>query len=209
MYIPPTFAVREDAAPRDLIRDYPFATLLTFADGAPQVTHLPLLLEERGERGTLVGHVSRANPQWRAFDGQAEALVIFAGPHAYVSPSWYATHPAVPTWNYMVAHVYGAPRVVEDEAAVRGHLLALVARFESSQADPFEPDYDEDYLRGMMKGVVAFELPIARIEAKFKLSQNRDVIDRARVANRFAASESSEERALGAAMRALLATPEE
>ena len=208
MYIPPANAVTDPKTLRDFMRRHSFATLITVEDGAPFVTHLPLLVEERGEQGTLAGHLARANPQWRGFDGHTEALVIFSGPHAYVSPSWYEPDaPNVPTWNYMVAHVYGAPRIVEDEAAVRRHLLALIARFESGRPTPFEPDYDEAWLKGMMRGVVAFELPIARIEGKFKLSQNRDATDRAHVADALGASDAQDERAVAEAMRALGIAP--
>ncbi len=207
MYTPRAFAVQDPAALRDLMRRHSFATLITASDGAPIATHLPLMLEDRGEHGTLVGHLARANPQWRAFDSRTEALVIFSGPYGYVSPSWYETQPSVPTWNYMVAHVYGAPHVVEEEAAVKAHLLALVARFEGGRPDPYQPAYEEDWLRRMMQAVVAFELPIARIEGKFKLSQNRNETDRARVAEAFAASEAPDERAMAATMRALGIAP--
>lgn len=207
MYNPRAFAVEDFAALRELMRRHSFATLITTADGAPFATHLPLLFEERGEHGALVGHVARANPQWRAFDGHTEALAIFSGPHAYVSPSWYEAQPSVPTWNYMVAHVYGAPRVLEDEDAVRQRLFALIARFEADQPHPYDPPYEENWLRGMMRGIVAFEIPIARIEGKFKLSQNRNEADRARVAAAFEASESPDERALATVMRALGIAP--
>jgi transcriptional regulator len=203
MYIPPAFAVQDQAALRDLMRRYPFATLVTTADHVPVATHLPLLIEDRDEHGVLVGHLARANPQWRSFDGHTDALVIFSGPHSYVSPSWYETHPSVPTWNYMVAHVYGAPTVVEDEVVIRRYLLALIARFESGRPHPYQPSYDEDWLGRMMRGVVAFELPMTRVEGKFKLSQNRDEVDRAHVASALAASASSDERALADWMRAL------
>ena len=203
MYTPRAFAVEDAAALRELMSRHSFATLITVADGAPFATHLPLLLEDRGEHGALVGHLARANPQWRAFDGHAEALAIFSGPHAYVSPSWYETQPSVPTWNYMVAHVYGAPRIVEDEADVRKHLLQLVDHFEHERPQPYTYTYEDDWLRGMMQAVVAFEMPIARIEGKFKLSQNRSAADRAHVAAAFAASDAPEEHALAATMRAL------
>lgn len=207
MYIPRAFAAEDLVALRKLMRRYSFATLITATDGAPVATHLPLMFEERGEHGALMGHLARANPQWRAFDGHTEALVIFSGPHGYVSPSWYETQPSVPTWNYMVAHVYGAPRVIEEEAAVRRHLLALVERFEAGRPLPYEHHYEDDWLRRMMQAVVAFELPIARIEGKFKLSQNRSEADRAHVAEALAASEAPDERALAAAMRALGIAP--
>lgn len=207
MYIPRAFAVDDPAALRELMRHHSFATFITSTDGAPFATHLPLLLEDRGEHGALMGHLARANPQWRALDGRTEALVIFSGPHGYVSPSLYEAQPSVPTWNYMVAHVYGAPRVVEDEDAVREHLLALVARFEADRPVPYDYPYEENWLRNMMRAVVAFEMPIARIEGKFKLSQNRNEVDRAHVAAAFAASEAPDERALADAMRALGIAP--
>ncbi len=207
MYTPRAFVVQDPATLQELIHRYSFATLVTAADGPPTATHLPLLLEDRGEHGTLVGHVARANPQWRAFDGHTEALAIFSGPHGYVSPSLYATQPSVPTWDYMVAHVYGAPRVVEDEETVRRLVLGLVERFESGRPHPFEPAYPEDWFHNMMRGIVAFELPITRIEGSFKLSQNRTETDRASVATAFAASESQEERAVAEAMRSLGIAP--
>lgn len=207
MYTPRPFAIEDPATLHELMRSHSFATLVTVSDGVPIATHLPLQLDDRGEQGTLVGHLARANPQWRTFDGRAEALVIFTGPHGYVSPSWYEVCPAVPTWNYMVAHVYGVPRVLEDEAAVRRHLFALVERFEADQPHPYDHPYDDDWLRRMMQGIVAFELPIARIEGKFKLSQNRGEADRAHVAAAFAASEAPDERAMAATMRSMGIVP--
>lgn len=207
MYTPRAFAVEDLDTLRDLMRHDSFATLVSTAGGAPVATHLPLLLDERGAYGTLAGHLARANPQWHAFDGRTEALVIFQGPHGYVSPAWYETQPAVPTWNYMVAHVYGTPRVVEDEDAVMRHLRALVARFEGGRECPSAYPYEDDWLRRMQRGVVAFELPVARIEGKFKLSQNRSEIDRARVAAEFSASDDSDARAMAATMRALGIAP--
>lgn len=207
MYTPRAFAAEDPAALRELMSHYSFATLITVIDGAPFATHLPLLLADRGEHGALVGHLARANPQWRAFDGHTEALVIFSGPHAYVSPSMYEAQPSVPTWNYMVAHVYGAPRIVEEEAEVREHLLRLMDHFERERPRPYAYPYEDDWLRRMMQGVVAFEMPIARIEGKFKLSQNRSATDRAHVAAAFTASDAPEERSLAATMRALGIAP--
>ena len=119
MYIPKSFQVTDPEVLAAFIRAHSFATLVSAVDGTPFATHLPLLLDQ----GTLLGHVARANPHWQAFDGQREALAIFHGPHAYISPTWYATGPAVPTWNYAAVHVYGAPRLIEGEA-----LAALVDR---------------------------------------------------------------------------------
>ncbi len=178
MYIPTAFRADDRAALYDLIERYGFGTLVTAAAGAPFATHLPLLLD-RG-RGVLLGHVARGNPHWRALEGSAEALVIFQGPHAYVPPSWYATAPAVPTWNYAAVHVYGVPRLL-DEAGLLDLLGRLVGQYESGRERPWTMDLPADYRRKMLQAIVGFEVPITRIEGKFKLSQNRPAEDRANV----------------------------
>ena len=119
MYIPKLFREEDISTLHQLMQAYSFATLVTQHDGAPYASHLPLTLcPEAGPFGTLMGHMARANPQWRDFevDGEQEVLVIFQGPHTYVSPSWYAVQPSVPTWNYAAVHAYGMPRLIEDEA---------------------------------------------------------------------------------------------
>jgi len=167
----------------DLIRRESFATLITIdREGAPFATHLPVLLEPtRGRLGTLLAHVARPNPQWRQF-GPGPALVVFQGPHAYVSPAWYEVHPSVPTWNYVAVHAYGVPVVIEDEARIRALLERLTDTYEAGRPVPWRLDgLADDYLRGMIRGIVAFEIPIDRLEGKAKLSQNRDLADRERV----------------------------
>ena len=110
MYIPKSFEVTDSTTLLEFIETYSFGTLVTVAGEQPIATRLPLILDRaKGRQGTLFGHVARANPQWRSFDGDRQCLVMFDGPHAYVSPSWYATSPAVPTWNYATVHVYGIP----------------------------------------------------------------------------------------------------
>ncbi len=174
MYRPAHFVEDDRETLFALMRRYDFATLVTMAGDAPMATHLPLLVDPgRGANGTLLGHVSRANKQWRGFDG-AESLAIFRGPHAYVSPRWYGPDPAVPTWNYVVVHAYGTPRLIEDATAARAHVAALAATYESGAAEPWRLDTQEDsYTRAKIRGIVAFEIPIARLEAKAKLNQNQ------------------------------------
>jgi transcriptional regulator len=173
--------------------------------GRPFATHLPLLLRrDRGEHGTLLGHVARANQQRLDLEGGQEALAIFQGDHAYVSPSWYETYPAVPTWNYATVHAYGVPRVIHDDAVVRETLRALVDTYESGSESPWTMDLPEEYLRTMLLGIVAFELPIARLEGKFKLSQNQPVGNQRRVAARLADSPDAAERRLAGTMREIL-----
>ena len=179
MYVPEVFAVADEAYAREVIDGHGFALLVTAADGAPQASHLPFLLEPgRGPKGPLVAHMARANPQWRDLErlsaAGGEALVIFQGPHATVSPNWYAGEQAVPTWNYIAVHAYGAPRLIEDSVRVRAVLERLVERHEVARAAPWGIDsQEESYVAAMLRGIVAFEIPIARFEAKAKLNQNK------------------------------------
>src|SRR4030095_7223896 len=131
MYLPREFQVADPALLHNLIDRFGFATFITVMDGQPLVNHLPLLLDRsNGPHGTLIGHMARANGQWRGFERSGEALAIFHGEHGYVSPSWDATHPSVPTWNYQVVHANGAPRVIDDDAAKREVLRKLVTKYE-------------------------------------------------------------------------------
>jgi transcriptional regulator len=189
MYVPNAFRADDRAALYDLIERYGFGTLVSVLDGAPFATHLPILLD-RG-RGVLLGHVARANPHGRALGNAAEALLIFQGPHAYVSPSWYATAPAVPTWNYAAVHVYGVPRLL-DEAELRDLLDRLVSRYEAGRERPWTMDLPPDYLRKMLQAIIGFEVPIERIEGKFKLNQNRSSEDRAGVVQALRAGDAGE-----------------
>ena len=184
MYVPKTFALSDGAEIAEVIRRHDFALLITAADGPPQATHLPFLYDaDRGPHGTLIAHMARANPHWHDFARIAvkggEALVIFQGPHVYVSPNWYTGGPAVPTWNYVTVHAYGTPRIVEEPTQVHGILDRLVKTHEDGSARPWSLDSQDDkFIAGMMRGIVAFEIPVARIEAKAKLSQNRPPEDR-------------------------------
>jgi len=184
MYIPKHFESTDPAWCHDLIRREPFATLVSAGpDGVPFATHLPVLLDpSQGPLGTLHAHVARPNPHWQLFGPGRQALVVFQGAHTYVSPSWYAKHPSVPTWNYVAVHAYGVPRVIEEAARVQALLARLVHAFEDGRPEPWRmEDLTPSYLEGMMRGIVAFEIPIARLEGKAKLSQNRPATDRARV----------------------------
>ncbi|HEY7491019.1 MAG TPA: FMN-binding negative transcriptional regulator [Candidatus Tectomicrobia bacterium] len=182
MYIPKLF--REDNLDtlHTLMREYSFATLITQHNGAPFASHLPFLLQtDAGPYGTLVGHMARANPQWQDFATGQEALVIFQGPHAYISPSWYAVHPSVPTWNYAVAHAYGSPQVIDSGTALYEVLQALVQTYEAPSPRPWALDVPDDYLHHMMRGIVGFHMRITRLEGKYKLSQNRPAQDYPRI----------------------------
>ena len=172
MYVPKHFSADDRGQMDALIRANPFGLLVGELDGSPFATHLPFLLE--GD--SLLAHFARGNPHWKAIDGTREMLAVFSGPHAYVSPRWYESGQAVPTWNYAAVHVYGAPRIVDDAGRVRGMLDRLVAEYEGDAWSL--AGQDADFLDRMSRGIVAFEMPVARIEGKFKLSQNRPVEDR-------------------------------
>jgi len=184
MYVPPHFA--EDRLPvlRDFMRQHPFATLVTLNAGALVASHLPLLVEEEpAPNGRLIGHLARANGQWRDVDVESEALVIFGGPHAYVSPSWYPTKQehgkVVPTWNYAALHAYGKLRIIEDKDWLRDLVGRLTDRHEGGRAHPWKvEDAPADYVQAHLKGIVGIELTVQRFEGKWKLSQNRPEKDR-------------------------------
>lgn len=184
MYIPKHFVVDDPAWIRSFMERNAFATLVTTLNGELFATHLPFLYAANpAPLGTLRAHMARANPHWQSF-GEAQQLAIFTGPHAYVSPTWYeTTAAAVPTWNYTAVHAYGKAKIVDDPAAVRDLLRELTDREESGR----DPRYtleglDEEYVEHMARQIVAFEIPLVRIEAKAKLSQNRTPDERRRVA---------------------------
>lgn len=188
MYIPKhNEETRVDVIDR-LIRSHPLATLVTVGASGLFATHLPMVLHREDEQhATLRGHMSRANRQWREFSSEVEALAIFAGPEHYITPNWYpektVTGKVVPTWNYAVVHAYGSLRVIEDPAWLLTHLNSLTDTHETSSPIPWKvSDAPADYVEAIAKGIVGIELPIARLEAKWKVSQNQNDQTRASVA---------------------------
>jgi len=136
-----------------------------------------LLEADRGPSGTIVGHLARANPQWRNFSPEREVLVIYQGPHAYVSPTWYTTSDAVPTWNYVAVHAYGRPSLVEDETGLYRIVAETVRVYEAQFDYAWELAARRDFAEKLLKNIVGFELEITRLEGKRKLSQNRSRAD--------------------------------
>lgn len=199
MYVPQHFSVDDQTHLHEVIRHNAFGVVTSLVDGRLMATHLPFMIDPaRGPHGTLLAHMARANPHWRGFDGKSEVLVVFSGPHGYVSPSWYAKGPAVPTWNYVAVHAYGVPALHDDLAVSRSHLGQLASIYEAGLERPWHIDDEpKDFIDKMIPGVVAFEIPIARLEGKAKLSQNRPTEDRARV---IAALRGAGETALADAM---------
>jgi transcriptional regulator len=188
MYNPPLF--REERVPvlHQMIREHGLATLVTLGPDGLTADHLPMELDaDAGPLGTLIGHVSRANPVWRRPAGDVEALAVFHGPQSYITPAWYETKretgKVVPTWNYVVVHAHGRIRAIEDRAWLRALVERLTNRYESDRSDPWHvTDAPEDFIEGLLKSIVGIEMPIARIEGKWKVSQNRPAADRDGVA---------------------------
>ena len=207
MYIPTAF--REDDRPTlvAFMRAHSFITLVSILDGAPIASHVPVAVLDDGDQLRLIGHVARANPHWHAF-GQAESLAVFTGAHAYVSPSLYEKRESVPTWNYIAVHASGAPRMIEAATApeqLEAAMRVLVATYEGSYQQQWD-SLPEKFRAGMLRGVVGFEMPITRLEGKYKLSQNRSLSDQERVADALVAERDPAAHATGLAMQQIVAS---
>ena len=178
MYIPRPFELSEAGKLAAVIQENSFATIVTHDTGGLFASHVPVLFfPERGLHGVIAAHVARANPQWHHFRPDQEILVIFQGPHGYISPNWCKTKLVVPTWNYVAVHAYGIPRLLENEVALEALLRAMVEKYESALPNPWPMDLPEDFKTQKMQAIVGFEIEITRLEGKFKLSQNRPADD--------------------------------
>jgi transcriptional regulator len=207
MYTPSAFAITDLHELQQQILGTRLALLVTHGEQGLQASHLPLLLNtDEGPNGTLYGHFAKANPQWKELQNGAEALVIFAGADAYVSPGFYpskAEHgKVVPTWNYVAVHAYGTAEVFTDADRLLTLVSALTDRHEAGSAQPWKvADAPADYIDGMLKAIVGFALPIQRLEGKRKLSQNRNTADIAGVREGLSASPDAHDQALAHLMR--------
>lgn len=203
MYVPSHNRMDDRAEQLAFMRQYSFAALVSAAaGGAPRATHLPFVAEERGGALYLLGHQARANPQWRDFADGAEVLVIFSGPHAYISPSLYQRHPSVPTWNYAAVHAIGTLRLCEAREDKLRILRALVA----ASDPPYLVRMDQlpaDFLELKLRGIVAFEIAVTNLEARWKLSQDRLPQERANIVAALSASADGAARETAALTRAL------
>jgi transcriptional regulator len=182
MYVPAHFKSNDIERMHALIHACPLGTLVTQGPGGLTANHVPFELDRAAN--LLRCHVARANPVWSdALAGADEALVIFRGADAYISPSWYAskaeTHRVVPTWNYIAVHVHGTIAIRDDATWLRGLLARLTRRFEATQAQPWKmTDAPADYIDAMLDEIVGIEIPIGRLDGKWKMSQNRSEADR-------------------------------
>ncbi|MHB1291508.1 MAG: FMN-binding negative transcriptional regulator [Sulfuricella sp.] len=200
MYIPEHFKETNPERIAALIKDYPFGMLVTAPEGVPFVSHLPFLFENVVDtHGKLLGHMARANPQWQHFVAGGEALAVFQGPHAYVSPSGYSA-PGVPTWNYAVVHLYGKPRIIDGEAELEGLLERLTSIHESHMQNSWKPNLEGERRSKLLGMIVGFEIEISDVQGKFKLSQNRPTEDQQHVIEALSLSSNSLEVALAKLM---------
>ena len=182
MYTPAAFRGTDDEATRELIDGHPFATLIARQGDALEVTHLPLIRRETEGAIRLLGHLSRANPMLRLLEAGAEATAVFHGPHAYITPTWYAEND-VPTWNYAVVHARGRARMLEGPEAILDAVMRLSSRFERDSERPWSQQLPADLASPAVvaRAIGAFVIEVERVEAKFKLNQNRSLEDQRRV----------------------------
>ena len=206
MYLPSAFRQDDLAELHAQLQASPFALLTSAGATGVQASHLPLLLApDEGEFGTLYGHFARANPHWRDLQGGAEALAVFSGPDAYISPGWYpakAEHgKVVPTWNYIAVHARGPVELIEEPERLLQIVSRLSDQHESGRERPWAvSDAPREYIDSMLRAIVGFALPIRRLEGKWKLGQNRSAADQAGVRDGLAASTSPGDRELATRM---------
>ncbi|MBD3107526.1 FMN-binding negative transcriptional regulator [Bacillus sp. AGMB 02131] len=198
MYIPKHFEINDRDMIYEMIEKYSFAMLFSQHNGEPYATHLPLLLNK--EEQALYGHFALPNGQWKDA-GEQQVLAIFHGPHCYISPSWYETKKAVPTWNYVAVHVYGKLELLEDSQVIYNSLNDSVRKYERSDSGYTLDEVDPKLIEGMSKGIVAFKIHIIKIEAKAKLSQNHSIERKELVIEQLEKSSDRDDREIAALMR--------
>jgi transcriptional regulator len=206
MYRPKPFEQHDSGALAALMREHPLATIVRVTADGLAADPVPLLYDaDAGPHGTLRGHVARANPLWRDADGQP-VLTIFSGPQAYITPSWYpskaATAKVVPTWNYAVVHARGRLRAIDDATWLRAFVARLTASQEAARAAPWAvDDAPADFIEQMLRVIVGFEIAVTRLDAKWKVSQNRSEADRLGVVAGLSGEAHDEARAMAALVR--------
>ena len=178
MYIPKHFLEEDQKTIYKFIENNSFGILFSSHNGSPFATHLPFLLNH--EKGYLYGHFARTNPQWEDMVNQ-EALVVFRGPHSYISPSWYETNNSVPTWNYVAVHVYGKIELIEDKEELLEDLNDMISKYEEPNGFYQIEENNLEFVNGLMQGIVGFKLVINKLEGKWKLSQNHSIERQVRV----------------------------
>lgn len=208
MYVPEHFKETDPDRIAALIADYPFGVMITAEGGVPSACHLPFLFERvEGTAGRLRGHMARANSQWQQLAAGDSVLVVFQGPHAYISPAWYES-PGVPTWNYAAVHLRGTARIIDDDHELAALLAQQIAVHEAARAEPWSLDMPEERLTQLRAMIVGFEIHITDAQAISKFNQNRSEADRRGVIAELGASKDSLARAVARIMSGAL-TPDE
>ena len=207
MYVPAHFEETRPEVLHQLISEHGLAALVTLGSNGLNANHIPLELDPApAPLGTLRGHVARGNPVWRDFSGDVEALAVFQGPQAYISPSWYQTKretgKVVPTYNYVVVHAYGPMRVIEDRVWLRNLVERLTNRYEAGTTQPWKvTDAPADFIEQMLGAIVGIEIPLTRLVGKWKVSQNRPSVDRERVVAALRESSGGDAQAMSALVK--------
>jgi transcriptional regulator len=206
VYLPAHFTETRPEVLAAHLERYDFAFLISHGRAGLVASHIPVMVEHQGPVLHLLGHLARPNPQTGDLADGAEVLTIFAGPHAYISPSWYAGGPAVPTWNYADVHAYGRVRLIEDKEWLRQVLRRLTDRHEARNLEPWRmQDLPERFLQGMLNGIVGVDIAVERLEGKFKMSQNRPAADRPRIVAALEAQGGTEAAAVARLIRERMA----
>ena len=199
MYIPSYYHETDEHKLIGFMQAYSFAVLISAKLDVAQATHLPFVVENRGNKIYLVSHLAKANPQWKEFK-ENKLLVIFQGPHGYVSPKHYEKKQNVPTWNYIAVHAYGKATIINESTAVIGVLEKMILSYESEYYNQWK-ELPEDYKNKMIKGIVAFEIEVTHLEGKYKLSQNKSQNEQRAIITAFESSEDSVQQELAKEMK--------
>ena len=198
MYIPAYFKIEDENVMFDVMEKYSFATLFSQHNDQPYATHLPLTIDR--ENKVMYGHFARPNKQWQDAQNQL-ILTVFQGPHCYISPSWYETKEAVPTWNYVAVHVYGKLEIIDEPSVIHDSFEKMVVKYEKESSSYCLNEVDDELIAGMMKGIVAFKIHISKMEGKAKLSQNHPIERRQRVIEQLEVSLDQEEQRIAQLMK--------
>jgi transcriptional regulator len=207
MYLSKHFEQNDQATLHNLVRAHPLGAWVVYSDGELVANHIPFLLDAtRGEHGTLLAHVARANPIWRSIGSGADSLVIFRGPDAYISPSWYPSKrddgKVVPTWNYAVVHAHGRAQAIHDREWLHQLVTRLTDTHESGRQEPWKvTDAPREYVDRMLEAIVGIEIPLEKMTGKWKVSQNHTPANRQGVAAGLAAQEDEKSQAVGLLVR--------
>lgn len=199
MYIPPYYREEDGQKLIGFMLAHNFANLISSSNNVPVATHLPFVIEQRDEKIFLISHMARANPQWQSFRG-SELLIIFQGPHAYISPQHYEKQQNVPTWNYIAVHAYGKARIIEKEEDVMNLMERTIHNFEKEFYEQWKT-LSPAYVSGMLKAIVAFEIEVTKLEGKYKLSQNKTKNEQQAIINSFEKSDDSAIREIAEEMK--------